>query len=204
MSWEGHEMSMGRAVAVLVMVTSWYGTALAQEARVGLTMGYPTAVGVLWQVSDRVAVRPEFSWAHSSIENDNAFAQNSADSTGVGFAVSALVRLRQWGAVRSYIAPRFEAVRSTTETTVELPSPQFPPGFPSSRTVETTSTSYEGGGSIGVQASPAPHFGVFGEVGLMYGRTRTEGNSSLLGDALSTTRGNSASIRSAVGVILFF
>jgi hypothetical protein len=197
-------MRIPLTVVVLAMVMGWSRAASAQDEKVGLTMGYPTAVGVLWQVSDGVALRPEFSWARSSIDHDSAFSQDFSNSNGVSFAVSALVRLRQWGAVRSYIAPRFEAVRTTTETTVELPSPQFPPGFPSSQTVKTTGTSYEGGGSIGVQASPAPHFGVFGEVGLMYARTKTDGESSILQSTPSTQRGHSVGIRSAVGVILFF
>ena len=108
--------------------------------------------------------------------------------------------------VRSYVAPRFEAARSTFETTYDLPS-FFPPGFPSplptSETTTTTFTSYEGGASIGVQASPAAHFGIFGEVGVMYARSKSSAT-ALLDPSSSTTRGNSVGIRSAVGVILFF
>jgi len=197
-------MKLGRALAVVMVVMGWSLPALAQEEKVGLTMGYPTAVGVLWQVSDLVAIRPEFTWAQSSIDSSTSFSQNSSDSTGVSFAISALVRLRQWGPVRSYVAPRFEAVRVTTDTTVNLPTPQFPTGFPASQTTTTTGTSYEGGGAIGVQGSPAAHFGVFGEVGVMYSRTRTSGESSVLQSPPSTQRGHAAGIRSAVGVILFF
>jgi hypothetical protein len=107
-------------IVALMLVMGWSRPALAQE-KVGLTMGYPTAVGLLWQVSDRVAVRPEFSWAQDSFESDSTFSQASSDSTGVSFAISALVSLRQWGAVRSYVAPRFETARTTTETTLETP-----------------------------------------------------------------------------------
>jgi hypothetical protein len=191
---------------VLVIVMGWTREAAAQDERVGLTMGYPTAVGLLWQVNDRVAIRPEFSWVHQSIDNENQFAQATSDSSGVSAAVSALVRLRQWGSVRSYVAPRFEVVRTTVETTTDLQS-VFPPGFPSplptSQTIKTTGTAYEGGASIGVQASPAPHFGVFGEVGLMYTRSKTDASSATQLSSPST-RGNSVGLRSAVGVILFF
>jgi hypothetical protein len=195
-------MRMTWAAAVLVVVMGWSQTAAAQDEKVGLTMGYPTAVGILWQVSESVAVRPEFSWTRLSVDNQGTFAQSTTDSSGVGFAISALVRLRQWGAVRSYVAPRFEVAHTTFETVLESPS-FFPPGFVS-RVLETTATSYEGGGSIGVQASPAPHFGVFGEVGLMFGRTTTTEDASALQSERNTTRGNSVGIRSAVGVILFF
>jgi hypothetical protein len=174
---------------VLVLVMGWTREAAAQDERVGLTMGYPTAVGLLWQVNDRVAIRPEFSWVHQSIDNENQFAHATSDSSGVSAAVSALVRLRQWGTVRSYVAPRFEVVRTTVETTTDLQS-VFPPGFPSplptSQTIKTTGTAYEGGASIGVQASPAPHFGVFGEVGLMYTRSKTDAASSCSSDAPQT------------------
>ena len=200
-------MRMTWAVAVLVMVMGWRTAASAQDERVGLTMGYPTAVGVLWQVSDRVAIRPEFSWAQQSLDNENGFAQTAVDSTVVSVAISALVRLRQWGPVRSYVAPRFEATRTTVETTVDLQS-VFPPGFPSplptSQTTKVTGTAYEGGGSIGVQASPAPHFGVFGEVGVMYARNKTSDASSTTPLSSPTTRAHTVGLRSAVGVILFF
>jgi hypothetical protein len=204
----GFEMGRAWAVAlVVVMVMGWARAASAQDERVGLTMGYPTAVGVLWQVSDRLAIRPEFSWAHQAIENDSNFAQGTSDSSGVGVGISALVRLRQWGQVRSYVAPRFEVVRTSVETTIDLPS-LFPPGFPSpvptSQSTTTTGTAYEGGASIGVQASPAAHFGVFGEVGLMYGRSKTTGDASVLQPSPSSTRVNSVGLRSAIGVILFF
>jgi hypothetical protein len=193
-------------IVALMLVMGWSRPALAQE-KVGLTMGYPTAVGLLWQVSDRVAVRPEFSWAQDSFESDSTFSQASSDSTGVSFAISALVSLRQWGAVRSYVAPRFETARTTTETTLETPS-LFPAGFSSlnstSETTKTTGTTYEGGASFGVQAAPAPHFGVFGEVGLMYARGKVEGTESLLERSSSTSRGRTVGIRSAIGVILFF
>ena len=56
-------MKLGRATGVVMIVRGWSWPALAQEEKVGLTMGYPTAVGVLWQVSDLVAIRPEFTWA---------------------------------------------------------------------------------------------------------------------------------------------
>jgi hypothetical protein len=195
------------AVAIVVVVMGWSRAASAQDERVGLTMGYPTAVGVLWQVSDRLAIRPEFSWVHQSIDRDETFAASTSDASGASVAISALVRLRQWGPVRSYVAPRFEVVRNTFETTLDL-QVFFPPGFPSSlpasETTENTTTLYEGGASIGVQASPAPHFGVFGEVGLMYGRSKTSGAASALNPSTSTTRASSVGLRSAVGVILFF
>lgn len=197
-------------IAALMLVTGASRPAVAQEAKFGVTMGYPTAVGVLWQVHDRVAVRPEFSWTHESFDDGGTFSGTAIDASGVNVAVSALVTVHQWGAVRSYVAPRFAATRTSFETTFTLSA--FPPGFPLggltpqtvTQTTTNTNTTYEGGGSIGVQASPAPHLGVFGEVGVMYGRTRSKEDASVLQTETSTTRGSTAGIRSAVGVILFF
>jgi hypothetical protein len=198
-------MKVTWAIVVLAVAMACSRPALAQDDKVGLTMAYPTAVGVLWQVTDRVAVRPEVSWQHHSVDNDDAgFAASTSDSSDFAVGISAPVRLRQWGQVRAYVAPRFEASRISLQTTYEL-RVFFPPGItpPVSETMESTITTYEGGASIGVQASPAPHFGVFGEVGLMYARGKTSSN-SLLDSSSSTTRSNSVGIRSAVGVILFF
>ncbi len=45
--------------AVLMLLVCGVGRAYAQDdPRVGLTMGYPTSVGVLWHVTDRIAIRP--------------------------------------------------------------------------------------------------------------------------------------------------
>jgi len=199
-------MKVTWAIVVLAVAMACSRPALAQDEKVGVTMGYPTAVGVLWQVSDAVAIRPEFSWLQQSSDSDrDTFTASSTDSSGVSVAISALVRLRQWGSVRAYVAPRFEASRTRIESTYVLDS-IFGPGFPpivTSETTELTATSYEGGASIGVQASPAPHFGVFGEVGMMYARSRTT-QDSLLQPLSSTNRARSVGIRSAVGVILFF
>ena len=198
-------MKVTWAIVVLAVAMACSRPALAQDEKVGLTMAYPTAVGVLWRVNDRVAVRPEVSWRHHSVDNDDAgFAASTSDSSDFAVGISAPVRLRQWGQVRAYVAPRFEASRMSLQTTYEL-RVFFPPTItpPVSETTETTITTYEGGASIGVQASPAPHFGVFGEVGLMYARGKTSSR-SLLDSSSSTTRSNSVGIRSTVGVILFF
>jgi hypothetical protein len=197
-------MKVAWAIVVMTVAMACSRPAAAQDETLGVTMGYPTAVGVLWQVSDAVAIRPELSWLHRSADNgDDGFTASTSDASDFGVAISALLRLRQWGQVRAYVAPRFEANRTSLETTYEL-RVLFPPGIaPVSETTETTITNYVGGASIGVQASPAPHFGIFGEVGLMYARGKTSSN-SLLDSSSSTNRSNGVAIRSAVGVILFF
>ena len=46
--------------SALILLVCGMGSANAQDnPRVGLTMGYPTSIGVLWHVTDRIAIRPE-------------------------------------------------------------------------------------------------------------------------------------------------
>src|SRR5690349_6856829 len=57
--------------AALMLIVGGVGTADAQDdPRVGLTMGYPTAIGVLWHVSDRIAVRPEIDFSRSTATSE--------------------------------------------------------------------------------------------------------------------------------------
>ena len=37
-----------------------------EKGQVGLTVGYPASVGVVWHAVDRVAVRPEFTFTQIS------------------------------------------------------------------------------------------------------------------------------------------
>ena len=51
------------AFAILVITVS----ASAQEAgQAGVTMGYPGAIGIVYQISESVAVRPEFSFSRNT------------------------------------------------------------------------------------------------------------------------------------------
>jgi hypothetical protein len=100
------------------------GAAFAQEPeRVGLTMGYPASVGVIWPVTDRFALRPELSLSHTSADLTIAApfgAQSSTDGSHVAFGLSALVYIQRWDALRAYVSPRFEYSRTKTQTTSTL------------------------------------------------------------------------------------
>ena len=53
-------MYMRRIASLLLMMSALTVAPRALEAGdgLGLVMGYPTAVGVLWQTTDRFALRP--------------------------------------------------------------------------------------------------------------------------------------------------
>ncbi len=172
-------------------------------------MGYPAAVGLLWNVSDRLAVRPETNWSRASVDTTSSFNAigfplNDAFTTSgsgwvVGVGASALLYLVKGDALRTYVSPRFTYARSTT--TVE--SPVVPIlGTAPTRATTTTTPSYGASGSVGAQYSFAKRFGVFGEVGVGY--TRTTSSSSPSNISQTETTSTSIGLRSGVGVILFF
>ena len=56
----------------LMAITVLPDIASAQdEPRIGVTMGYPSAVGILWRAGERIALRPEFTWAMASTESSS-------------------------------------------------------------------------------------------------------------------------------------
>jgi hypothetical protein len=186
-------MYVRRIAALLLTVT-----ALAMEPRaveagdgLGLVMGFPTAVGVLWQTTDRFALRPEFSIAHNSSDFDLGLKTlpgtvplvSTSNTTPVGVAISALFRTASYDAVRVYVSPRFEYAHVS--------------GSASSIISTGSRNEYAGGGAIGAQYNPAPHFGVFGEIGAMYSHSSMK---------LSTGTSTFSTIgtRGRLGVILFF
>ncbi len=145
--------------------------AIAQDApKVGLTMGYPSAVGVIWQAADRVALRGEFAWTVGSSESSSSdpilgapTAASPADSSSVGAGVSALFYLSRHDALRTYVAPRFAYSRNSATATVA--------GGPVSSSSD--GWLYSTSGSFGAQYTMARHFGVFGEIGLNYNSSTT-------------------------------
>ena len=111
----------------------------AQErGQVGLTMGYPPAVGLVWHVTDLVAVRPEISFTSSASDPTSipVLGTSTSSSSTLGVGVSALFYLWKWDALRAYVAPRFTYSRldGSSERTTQMLT------FPSLSTVTTTTT----------------------------------------------------------------
>jgi len=187
-------------------------SARAQDMpRIGITMGYPAAVGVMWNAAGRLALRPEVTLQGTSTDSslgDIILPVNigsTSDSFQVGVGVSALIYLSRWDALRTYVSPRFSySHASTSGTTVASSS-------------ETTSKSYFTSGSFGAEYLFARHFGVFGEIGVGYTSTTTTASTTSTVVIISplpptlpsaTTRTENHlktwSTRSGVGVIFYF
>ena len=156
--------------------------ALAQDhPNLGITIGYPAAVGVLWHVNDSVAIRPDFRVSGSSTD------PSGTDGWTHGLGVSALVYTSAADNVRTYVSPRLDYQRNSTTFT--------------SLGIEQTRSSHAWGvgGSVGAEYTPHRRFGVFGGIGF--------GDSRLKSDALSTLvpegTGHGWGTRAGVGVIFY-
>jgi hypothetical protein len=175
----------------LLCLAAGAGTAAAQEpGKVGLTIAHPSAVGLIWHASDRLAVRPEFTFSLSSSENrlgGGLPGGSSSDSTSVGTGVSVLFYTHQWDRVRGYVAPRFGYSRTKSKNEQ---------GTFSS---ELTSTTYAWSGAYGVQFMPTDRFSIFGEVGI--GGAFGRGKASNSGN---TSEGHSWGTRSGIGMAVYF
>jgi hypothetical protein len=187
-------------------------SAAQDNPRVGIVMGVPAEIGVLWSVTESFAVRPDLTWTKSSTEATTTTAvafpvpglspisvTTSAESSQIGVGVSALVYVSKGEALRSYVSPRvgYSRVRATVDLG---PVPLSPYATPST----TTLTSVAAAGSIGAQYSLAKRFAVFGEVGLSYAHTGDRSPSANIAFIDTTSNGWSVGIRSGVGVVLFF
>jgi opacity protein-like surface antigen len=180
-------------VFALVLFGSIPTSAAAQDQRtVGVTMGYPASIGVLWHVSPRVAIRPEFSFATTSSEFTSALGTVTAsDVSAVGVGASGIFYLTDQNKLRTYVSPRFTYARTTSKTEAN--------GI--SAGSEGSGKSYSAGASFGAQYGLGDRFSVFGEVGLGYADQRSSSDISAF---QSSTVSHTWSSRTGVGVVLYF
>jgi len=197
-------MRMGSVGLMAVAITLFAGTASAQdEPRVGVVMGYPASVGIIWRVSDTIALRPEIS-ATSSSSDLNATSSvavggstvtnsslNTNDNWQVLAGVSALFYVSKHDALQIYVSPRWAFTRVSS----------------SSASNGVTSTSSGNvqfvSGSIGGQYALGTRFAVFGEIGLGYTYTTNTPTSPIVTLATASTA-RTIGTRSGAGVILYF
>jgi lipopolysaccharide assembly outer membrane protein LptD (OstA) len=199
-------MRFGRAAwmgaALLVLAGS---NAIAQErGQVGLTMGYPTAIGVVWHATDRVGVKGEFNFALGSSEIDPnlLLPERETHTDSIGLGIAGQFYFSRNDNVSTYVSPRFAYAKITSE----LDAPDFgiilPVPLPS-LDVRTESSSYSFAGSFGAQYSPNRRFSVFGELGLDYSWQDIESSGSSV-FSLARTESSTFGVRSAVGIIFYF
>jgi hypothetical protein len=197
-----------RAVSAAITLLLPAVAAAQDTPRIGLVMGYPAQVGVLWTVAARLAIRPEVNWTRTTTEtvstatvfNGTGVTTTSVTTTShsnaIGTGVTALLYLTQRDALRTYLAPRYSYAHTTTSTDLSSPLANVVPA-----PTEASTSTHAVSGSIGAQYSVARHFGIFGELGLQYSHNAISPSSSVLRtDAKQTAIG----LRSGAGVIVFF
>ena len=178
---------------VVVLVLAGVSIAHAQDnRRVGLTMGYPTSIGVLWHVTDRVAVRPEIDVFRSTVTFENSgsallpASEDEQTSRTVRPGISALFYLGPTEELRTYVSPRFVFVSNDTSSS------------------DQETSSYLVSGSFGVQYRLGSRFSVFGELGVEYSRSETRFSVPTPIAGTTTVRRNGVATRSGVGVVFYF
>ena len=118
---------MRLAVFVMIAALLQPRAGAAQDTpHLGIAMGYPAQVGVLWTVSDHVAIRPEMNWTRTTTESvststifngtgvTTTSVTTTSNSNAIGGGVTALFYLTHRDALRTYLAPRYSYARTTT------------------------------------------------------------------------------------------
>jgi opacity protein-like surface antigen len=180
-------------VFALVLFGSIPTSAAAQDQHtVGVTMGYPASIGVLWHVSPRVAIRPEFSFATTSNEFTSALGTVTAsDLSAIGVGASGIFYLTDVNKLRTYVSPRFTYSRATSSTEANGVSGGS----------DGSGRTYSAGAAFGAQYALGDRFSVFGEVGVGYAHQKSSSDTQTF---QSSTVSHAWSSRTGVGVVLYF
>lgn len=175
-------MRLCRSTACLALVLAACGTASAQDhGPVGITMAFPTSIGAIFHATDKVAIRPEFTFTQSSTDSSPV----EATTWSVGTGVSALFYLSSRDRVQTYVAPRFSYAHADTS---------IAGGIVSDNTSDSTGFS----GSFGAEYSPSARFSVYGEAGIAY--TQLTSKSQVSG---IETKNHTWGTRGGVGIIFY-
>ena len=188
-------MRISRVVLPMVAMLAVPAVAHAQEkGDAGLTMGYPAAIGVIYHVTDRFAIRPEITFAISSGKSESPISASEGDSTTIGVGVSGIFYLKQADKLRTYLCPRYSYSHSESTTTSSILSPIF-----DDEESTATNNSHTFTGTFGAQYALHERFSIFGEIGA--GFTHTSSKSGL---SDFSSHSNQFTTRSGVGVIFYF
>jgi len=187
---------MTRRLCILALLLCVSRPLLAQEAgQTGLSIGFPGSIGVIWHTSDAVALRPDFTFSHSSSRNGTIDGLETT-AWGFGAGVSALFYTGTvHDNVRTYVSPRFGYSRTNSKNSQTI----------ASLASRAHGNGYQYSGSFGVQYTPVRRFGVYGEAGIQYSRSDSEftsGGGSLNPSGKST--GSGLGTRAGVGLVWYF
>jgi len=173
----------------LVIVIGLPATAGAQDTpKTGIVIAYPSALGILWHASDKVAIRPEFNFSGSSSKQANAQITGESSSWAVGFGLSALFYLHDQDGLRTYFVPRFQYSHASTSASSSISN---------TGGTDVGSDIYGGSGSFGAQYGLGKRFALFGELGFGFDHRSTDSPTA------GKITGNTWGLRSGVGVVFY-
>ncbi len=183
-------------LSTLLLIACVPRAAAGEEAgKVGVVTGFPAAVGVIWHPVDRIAVRPEFTFAFQSTDLPTIEGgTNESSSTSVGVGASVLFYLNERDNLRMYVAPRFAYDHDSLNLGPSIMA------LPVSFAPDIKTSTYSTTGSFGAQYSLNRRFGAFGELGLEYRHSSVEPSFAFQTKSTSHAWG----VRTGVGVILYF
>jgi hypothetical protein len=136
----------------------WYVSALSalctltsvssaqQQGRVALVIAHPGQAGLLWHPGDRLALRWDVAYSHTSDERESG---STSHLWSITTGLTGLRYLFRSDSLRGYLAPRLSFSRTTNQSQV-------------------TSVTYGGDLSFGLQYGFSRRFSAFGETGLGY------------------------------------
>lgn len=166
-------MRLYTTIATVLLTFALASPAAAQEKPFGITLGYPVAIGALWQVGERVALRPEFTVGYSNEQDSEIGLESSAWRFGI--ATSAILSIYRNGPRHIYGVPYYEFQKrnATLSYLVSFsPDPNVASANFTMIEVDTHENEHTLGGLIGFELRLTDRSALFAEAGPGY-RTST-------------------------------
>lgn len=171
----------------LILVGLTASPAAAQEAGdIGVTVSAPSAIGVIWHLTPRLAIRPDVAF---SFNESDAEAGSDISSHTVSLGGSVLFYIGRWDNFQTYVTPRVSY--SWSSSSIDG----------SGLDLDATQNSWGLSGSFGGQYTLGTRFAVFAEAGLGFSSQSTETPSSFGNNDRSSW---SFGTRTAIGATLYF
>ncbi len=176
--------------------------ATAQErGKAGVVMAFPASIGATFDVSPRVALRPDVSFSSSWSDSSSPSSSATASSNGYGVAVNiaALLYLRKRESLNLYFVPRFGYGHSHS-TSSSSSSSSTGGGV----TQDAAANVYSISASFGAEHPISRRFGVFGELGFGYSKSLASSAVSMAMNPVTNSTSRGVGTRASVGTILYF
>lgn len=196
--------------AVAGLVTLQPVSAAAQPTKpVAVTLGYPAAVGLIWHVNDRLAVRPDVTLNRSETKTtltstaaglfggvSTSTSTSTQTDTTWSTGLSLLVTLADLDDLRLYFVPRVSYLRATTSSEASVAGLGGLGSFSSDNDGVTAL------GGVGAHYMLGTRAAVFAESGVQY--VRQSFSSAIPGTTGTKSTATSVGLRSAVGFAVYF